>query len=132
MIRFPRTCPDTEYSVPFLQGMIDRVGVSFHKYGSVTEGFPDKVDAIKSLELRIEKYIETGNTEWLMDVANYAMIEFLRPRKRGQKRLFFKPTSAADSPGRVHTDGETSQRANDGGMQTPEVPAGIAFKETPA
>ena len=29
--------PETEISIPFIQGMIDRMMVSFHKYGPVAD-----------------------------------------------------------------------------------------------
>jgi hypothetical protein len=94
--------PTTENSETFHQGMVDRMIVSFHKYGPVAEGYPDRVDAMASLKLRIEKYEETGNTEFLMDVANFAMIEFMHPRKPG---AFFTPTDSDGSPGRITASG---------------------------
>ena len=41
------------------------------------------MDALGNLKKRIEKYEETGNTEFLADVANYAMIEFMNPSIKG-------------------------------------------------
>lgn len=32
------------------------------------------------MEKRLEKYKETGNTEFLADIANFAMIEFMYPQ----------------------------------------------------
>lgn len=48
------------------------------------------MDALKNIELRLHKYRETGNTEFLVDVANFAMIEFMHPSVEGAK---FTPTS---------------------------------------
>src|SRR4051812_32161676 len=59
-------CPPSEVSRQFLQGMADRMAVSFHKYGKVADAYPVKVDAINSLMTRLRKYRDTGNTEWLM------------------------------------------------------------------
>ena len=89
--------PESEFSQPFAQGMYDRMAVSFCKYGRVAEAYPSRVDAIASLKLRLEKYEQTGNTEWLMDVANFAMIEFLHPR---HKKAHFRATDGKESPGR--------------------------------
>lgn len=89
--------PDSEFSEKFAQGMADRMAVSYHKYGLVSDAYPKKVDAIASLQKRLEKYAEDGNTEWLMDVANFAMIEFMYPR---HKKAHFRATDSQESPGR--------------------------------
>jgi hypothetical protein len=89
--------PASEFSQPFVQGMADRMAVSFCKYGRVAEAYPSRVDAIASLKLRLEKYAKDGNTEWLMDVANFAMIEFMHPR---HEKAHFRPTDSKESPGR--------------------------------
>jgi hypothetical protein len=94
--------PDTEYSLQFLQGMLDRMTVSFYKYGPVVEGYPTRVDAVQSLQMRLERYAETGNTEFLIDAANFAMIEFMRPR---HPEAHFKPTDSSESPGRMTMTG---------------------------
>lgn len=96
----------SEVSGTFLQGMADRMEVSHAKYGKVRDGFPDKVDALASLRKRLSKYEQTGNTEWLMDVANFAMIEFMFP---SHKDAHFRPTDARESPGRkFHGEGFTA------------------------
>ncbi len=117
--------PASEVSALFIQGAVNRMGVSFHKYGPVAEAYPEKLNAIVSLELRLQRYRETGNTEWLMDVANFAMIEFMLPR---HPKAHFRETPSVESPGRVWVadfDGEepeVSQRANDGSPQPPDTP----------
>ena len=96
----------TEFSESFVKGMKDRMVVSFYKYGRIAEAYPDKVDAIASLHQRLNLYFDgnaskgilPGNTEYLMDVANFAMIEFLHPR---HPRAYFKGTDADGSPGRI-------------------------------
>lgn len=87
----------TEFSEAFVQGMRDRMVVSFYKYGPVAEGYPHKVDAVGSLTERLRKYAETGNTEFLIDAANFAMIEFMLPR---HPNAFFAGTDDDASPGR--------------------------------
>lgn len=135
-----KTAPESEFSHQFLQAMIDRMGVSFHKYGPVADAYPDNVDAIKSLILRLAKYIGTtrisqsiaeiieekgelrgdGNTEWLADAGNFSMIEFMCP---SHPRAHFTATHSHQSPGRAWKpdgfDGSTeiSSRANDLGPQ---------------
>jgi hypothetical protein len=75
--------------------------VSAYKYGEVSEAYPERVNAIESLGLRLAKYAETGNVEYLVDVANFAMIEFMHPR---HAKAHFKATDADGSPGRVATN----------------------------
>ena len=95
-IRKQNVVPASEFSDRFVQGMYDRMGVSYFRYGKVADAYPDKIDAIASLEVRLQRYKDTGNTEWLMDVANFAMIEFMRPR---HPKAHFKATDE-DSTGR--------------------------------
>jgi hypothetical protein len=89
--------PSSEFSEAFAQGMYDRMAVSYGKYGAVAEAYPKRVDAIASLKKRLEKYEQTGNTEWLMDVANFAMIELMHPR---HPEAHFRATDSRESPGR--------------------------------
>lgn len=101
--------PASEYSKNFFQGMINRMGVSFHKYGYIRDGFPKKADAIESLKVRLARYEEDGNTEWLMDVANFAMIEYMHP---AHPKAHFDPQDSDTSPGRVGHNGRTSRKDN--------------------
>lgn len=102
--------PNTEYSLEFLQGMIDRMSVSYSKYGAVKDAYPNRVNAIESLYARLDKYARTGNTEFLMDAANFAMIEYMHPK---HPEAHFKPTDSKDSPGRQwHGEVDPSTRGN--------------------
>ena len=53
------------------------------------------VDAIATLKKCLEKFEETGNTECLLDIANYAMFRYMYP----QKGEFFKHTDSDQSAG---------------------------------
>jgi len=123
--------PDTEWSVPFLQGMVDRMSMSYLKYGLVAEGYPSRVNAIESLFLRLIRYMGpvafkkavanalekerepnaegTRNTEFLMDVGNFAMIEFMHPSLSG---AHFAPTDSDQSPGRIRNTGTVDADRN--------------------
>jgi hypothetical protein len=84
--------------------------VSYAKYGPVKDAYPHKVDAMESAQKRIDRYHSTGNKEWLMDAANFLMIEYMLPR---HPHAHFRATETHESPGRVADDeGETS-KAND-------------------
>ena len=88
---------ETEFSEQFVQGMKNRMVVSNYKYGPIALAYPERVDAIGSLMERLRKYAADGNTEWLMDVANFAMIEFMYPR---HPEAHFEGTDDDASPGR--------------------------------
>jgi hypothetical protein len=95
-------CPPEQYSEQFLQGMINRVAISWHKYGP--SRLNTNVDWVASALVRIQKYQETGNSEWLIDAANYCMIETLYPR---HPNAHHRATDSHESPGRIDLDGKT-------------------------
>ena len=72
----------TEYSENFDNLRKDRMVVSYFKYGPVAENYKklQTINAIASLEKRLQMYKETGNTEFLVDSANFCMIEFMYPQ----------------------------------------------------
>lgn len=90
--------PATEFSPAFVEGMESRVAVSFHKYGPVADAVAHGAKFVEALKTRLAKYEDDGNTEWLMDVANYAMFEFMYP---SHKAAHFRATSAEESPGKA-------------------------------
>ena len=90
----------TEYSEEFDMLRKNRVQVSCIKYGHARKNFGEgRVDAIGSLELCLEKFKKTKNTEYLVDVANYAMFRYMFPMP-GE---FFKATDSSESAGTVGT-----------------------------
>jgi hypothetical protein len=101
--------PQSQYSVRFLQGMVNRMLTSYHKYGHVKDAIEAGVDPIASLQQRLHKYWETGNTEYLMDAANYAMMEYMHP---SHDAAYFDAESS--SPGRTLRSGRiTDKHAED-------------------
>lgn len=71
----------TEYSNRFDEIRKKQMITSFYKYGALKDNY-QKFKCMKALEdvqLRIQKYKETGNTEFLADAANFLMIEFMYP-----------------------------------------------------
>lgn len=90
---------DEEYSERFDELRKNRVKTSYYKYGSVKINFGEQlVEAIPTAEICIEKYRQTGNTEYLCDAANYLMFEFMYPQKEG---AFFRATDSNESAGTV-------------------------------
>lgn len=91
---------NNEYSTEFDKLRKSRVEVSFYKYGAARDNFGSgRVDAIGSLELCLDKFKKTGNTEYLLDVANYAMFRYMFPLP-GE---YFKATDSSESAGTVGT-----------------------------
>ena len=130
VIRTSRVVPSTEWSETFPQAMVDRMHVSYFKYGAVKKAYPDHADALASLLLRVAMYCGldrfkdavancltankvtaagTKNTEYLVDAANFAMIEFIAP---SISSAFFEGTDATGSPGRISTSGKQTTRNN--------------------
>lgn len=91
---------EKEYSKDFDKLRKNRVEVSYYKYGPARDNFGSgRVDAIGSLELCLDKFKKTGNTEYLLDVANYAMFRYMYPLP-GE---YFKATDSSESAGTVGT-----------------------------
>ena len=117
----------SESSQEFHQGMVNRMDLSYCKYGRYHVNASGRIDpkfqkeaaetvmnflakwdgrgtttansnTVASILLRLVKYLNTGNTEWLMDVANFAMIEHECPQVKGSH---FKATDSHESPGLV-------------------------------
>ncbi len=89
-----------DYSEQFDKERQYRVEVSYHKYGSARKNFGEgRVDAIATAERCLEAFKKDGNTEHLVDAANYLMFRFMYPMP-GE---FFKPTDSSGSVGTVGT-----------------------------
>jgi len=92
----------TEYSENFDTLRKNRMVMSHYKYGPIKANYENKsgafVDMHKTIELRWEKYLETGNTEFLADLANFCMIEFMYPQ---HPNAHFEATDSDKSPGLV-------------------------------
>jgi hypothetical protein len=97
--------PRSQYSVAFIQGMVNRMLTSFYKYGHAKIAIQNGVDCKESAAQRWREYEKTGNTEYLMDVANYAMMEFMYPTVEG---AHYDPESR--SPGRTLTSGRITDK----------------------
>ena len=93
----------SEVAPEFLQGMVNRMAVSNHKYGDVARaaGPGGTIDPVACILNSVAKYEETQNTEYLMDAGNYCMIAWMCPRDGD----FFEATDSKDSAGLIKTDG---------------------------
>lgn len=93
--------PATEFDPEFVINMMAAMMVSFHKYGRVADAYPLKFDAASDVRARMSKYRQTGNKHFLVDAANFAMIEAMHPGREAQ----WGTNDAADSPGRTTASG---------------------------
>lgn len=114
---WPDSVPLDQIDVPFIQGMLDRMAQGFFNYGHMRR-YENRSNSLKNIVIRLCKYaglseIEkivrelqshpvslttTLNTEYLIDAANYSMMEFVKP---GYTDAYFKATSKKDSPGAI-------------------------------
>lgn len=91
---------EADYSEEFDKLRKNRVQVSHFKYGPARDNFGSgRVDAIATAELCIDAFKKDGNTEHLVDAANYLMFRYMFPMP-GE---YFKPTSSSESVGTVGT-----------------------------
>ena len=95
--RTPAEILREDFSEEFVTHMKNRILVGSRKYGPVCFNIK-RVKMIKSALKRIDIYLETGNTEFLVDAANLLMIEFMYPM---HPRAHFRATDDDESPGVV-------------------------------
>ena len=83
----------TEYCEKFDDIRKKMMVTSYFKYGPLKGNYGTYkcMNAIENIRKRLDKYIETGNTEFLADVANFAMLEFMHPSIEGAK---YQPTDS--------------------------------------
>ena len=68
-----------DFSEEFVVKMKNAIETSHYKYGWMSKTYPELAQAYKCIAERLEAYEKTHNTEYLIDIANFAMIEFLHP-----------------------------------------------------
>ena len=98
----------TEYSEKFDEIRKKMMLTSYFKFGAVKDNYKTigGLKAIPSLKAKLQEFEDTGNTEFLADVANFAMIEFMYPQ---------------------HPNGH--YRATDGSVEGKRTTVGISIKE---
>ena len=105
--------PLTEFDPDFAAKMVRAMMVSYFKYGRVADAYPLKFDALSDVRARMTKYRQTGNKHYLVDAANFAMIEAMHPAP--ERNAEWMGNDAADSPGRTTASGHRLvQETNDG------------------
>jgi hypothetical protein len=78
----------SQWSDEFVELMRNRLTQGYFRYAPLHEGRP--YDNVKSAQHRLKLYLETGNQEHLVDVANLCLCEFVKPGSHS--RPFFHAT----------------------------------------
>ena len=100
-----------EYSTRFDELRKNRMEARYYKYGSAKNNFSTgNVNALETMMLCVDKYKETGNTEFLVDGANYLMLEFMYPQHRN---AHFRATDSSESAGIVGISEKEMERYKD-------------------
>ena len=66
-----------DFSKEFVEKMKHAILLSHEKYGWMSETYPELAQAIKCIDDRVKAYMETHNKDYLVDIANFAMIEYM-------------------------------------------------------
>ena len=90
----------SDYSLEFDRLRQNRAEMSAYKYGPAQKNFGEgRVDALKTAELCLDAFKKDGDTEHLVDAANYLMFRFMYPLP-GEE---FRATGSDESVGTVGT-----------------------------
>lgn len=68
-----------DFSDGFVNKMKNTIEMSHYKYGWASETYPRLAQCYKCIQQRLEYYEKTHNKDYLIDIANFAMLEFLYP-----------------------------------------------------
>lgn len=85
-----------DFSEEFILKMKNAMEMSHYKYGWASKTYPELAQAIKCVQERLDMYEKTHNKDYLIDIANFAMLEYLYPSYEDSK---YVPTDSKDSPG---------------------------------
>lgn len=81
------------WSEEFIALMRNRMRVGIYRYGSFRDPDQPRYDRQQSMLTKLKLYGESGNAEYLIDIANIAMIEF---EKREHPTYHFVATDDLD------------------------------------
>lgn len=68
-----------DFSEEFIVKMKNAIEMSHHKYGWASKTYPELAQAVKCIQDRVDAYNKTHNKDYLVDIANFAMLEYLYP-----------------------------------------------------
>lgn len=85
-----------DFSEEFVTKMKNAIETSHYKYGWASQTYPELAQAVKCVQERLDMYNKTHNKEYLVDIANFAMLEYLYPTYSDAKYI---ATDSVASPG---------------------------------
>ena len=85
-----------DFSEAFVLKMKNAIETSHYKYGWASKTYPELAQAHKCIDQRLDMYRKTHNKEYLIDIANFAMLEFLYPTFSDARYI---PADSDMSPG---------------------------------
>lgn len=68
-----------DFSDEFVIKMKNAIETSHYKYGWASKTYPELAQAINCIEDRVAAYKKTHNKEYLVDIANFALLEYMYP-----------------------------------------------------
>lgn len=68
-----------DFSDEFVVKMKNAIEMSHHKYGWASKTYPELAQAVKCIPDRVDAYNKTHNKDYLVDIANFAMLEYMYP-----------------------------------------------------
>lgn len=95
----PEQILKTEFSEEFVEKMRNAMVQGYYSHGPASKNQKHCIkhgDMVESIKMRLQKYMKTGNTEWLVDASNLAMIEFMYPK---HPDAHYRATDSHESPG---------------------------------
>ena len=93
-----REDPELARYMESVQLAVNRMMHSYYKHPYLSARFPENVDALGCLRARLAEYEKTGNTEMLIDCANYCLIESILP---SVPDAYFKALEPHETPDTV-------------------------------
>lgn len=85
-----------DWSTEFITKMERAIEMSHYKYGWMSDTYPELAQASKCIQERLDLYNKTHNLEYLVDIANFAMIEYKHP---SYPDASYTPLDSDKSPG---------------------------------
>lgn len=85
-----------DWSKEFIIKMENAIETSHYKYGWMSDTYPELAQAVKCIQERLDLYNRTHNLEYLVDIANFAMIEYKHP---SYPDASYTPQDSDKSPG---------------------------------
>lgn len=71
-----KSLKETEWSARFEQLMKNRLVIGAYRYGLLNDSKKPQFDRIEAVIKRAVRFKETGNKEYLVDIANLCLLEF--------------------------------------------------------